>query len=1109
MGDRRTKEDHRTCQVYGRVVEAYIPNRRSKTSTRFGFVLFIQVKDVDRLKVFGWGLSKASVSTDHCNSYAGAVKQKGPSNEVDVDNQPSIVLDDSCIRQGDLSLSLMGNIKDFGSLSNLKLIMSKEGVGSWFSSLQHASNLFMIDSRVTWVDIEGGKIYWVRAKEVSGWVPDFMEDEDVEEYSDEDKKAIDSEKVSENLKNNGNSYRDSDAEESEDPFNIYDLLNKKQHGTNNEAEKSSSTLKYPPGFTPEENVIDKSVFVDHSVREENVSAKKAFDEKSIPEIKNSKTKASSKEEDNASRCSGHFRHVEGPPTGGSILQLLEDVVKVGEWILNAKKCLIISVYAPQEVSEKKLLWNYLDHVISTWTGETIFMGDFNEVRSKDEQYGSMFNAHSAAAFNLFISSGGLVEVPLGGCSFTWCHKSRQKMSKLDMFLISNGLMGSCSNISAITLDRYLSDHRPILLRENDLSISDSNAILKFMKKLKCIKDKIRLWTKEKKESSKIQKSKFKGMLSDIDTLIDNKCVDQELLNKRSHVMHSLHDLEKLESLEKEDLERIVTKDEIKRAVWDCVDAVSHFFNYGMFLKGGNSSFIALILKLQDAKLVKDFRPISLIGSLYKIIAKTLANRLVGVLGDIVNEVQSAFVSIRQILDVGGLMSRINSWDEVVDSLCSRLSMWKMKTLSIGGRLTLLKLVLGSMPNYNMSMFKVPSQVLKRMEAIRCHFFNGAETHEKKMCWVKWSRVLASKDKGGMGVSSYFALNRALMFKWVWRFLNDGKSLWTRFIKVMYGRDGNLGTVAKRPHPSAWLDIVNELHILKNQNMDLISLMKKKVGNGADTLFWEEVWRGDTTLRSCFPRVYALKADKSITVAGKLAQVDLAFSLRRKPRDGVEMLFDYLPARLNLSKRGVDLQSILCPMCNKEVESTNHIFFACSMVRELYRKIVSWWDVCYSEFLSYETDIREKDKKKAKNDQTKHGMEKTKSNRSQTDFDDSSVYSISEGEGDTYQSISVMVQDTPIEEIVFMAIEEDDESDDEQEEENNQFSHHAFMFHPGSPTKIAEMVQAVGSLNPNKELPAKSKECEHEWKENTVTNYTICYYCGILTTDMSRLNCPKC
>ncbi|GKB98118.1 hypothetical protein Tco_0984255 [Tanacetum coccineum] len=54
-----------------------------------------------------------------------------------------------------------------------------------------------------------------------------------------------------------------------------------------------------------------------------------------------------------------------------------------------------------------------------------------------------------------------------------------------------------------------------------------------------------------------------------------------------------------------------------------------------------------------------------------------------------------------------------------------------------------------------------------------------------------------------------------------------------------------------------------------------------------------------------------------------------------------------------------------------------------------------------------------------------------------------------------------------------------------------------------------MVQFVRSWKPNKELPVKSKECEHEWNKNTVTNYTICYYCGILITDMSRLNCPKC
>ncbi|GKC87753.1 RNA-directed DNA polymerase, eukaryota [Tanacetum coccineum] len=210
------------------------------------------------------------------------------------------------------------------------------------------------------------------------------------------------------------------------------------------------------------------------------------------------------------------------------------------------------------------------------------------------------------------------------------------------------------------------------------------------------------------------------------------------------------------------------------------------------------------------------------------------------------------------IKVGGMMTRIKSWDEIVAKLHSRLSKWKLKTLSIGGRLTLLKC---STPIYYMSMFKVPSQVLKCLEDIRRQFFNRADPKEKKMSWVKWSRVLASKDKGGLGVSSFFALNRALLLKWVWRFRYDRNSLWTRFIKALYGNSGS---------------------------MDLLSFMKKKVNDGQDTFFWEEVWMGDMTFKSRFPRVYALESDKKITVADKMNHNVLGFSLRRAPRDGVEM-----------------------------------------------------------------------------------------------------------------------------------------------------------------------------------------------------------------------------
>ncbi|GKB71342.1 RNA-directed DNA polymerase, eukaryota [Tanacetum coccineum] len=101
--------------------------------------------------------------------------------------------------------------------------------------------------------------------------------------------------------------------------------------------------------------------------------------------------------------------------------------------------------------------------------------------------------------------------------------------------------------------------------------------------------------------------------------------------------------------------------------------------------------------------------------------------------------------------VGGNMSRKQAWKEVVDKVLSRLSRWKMKLLSIGGRLTLLKSVLGSMPIFHMSIFKVPSSILKSLESIRSRFFNGQDPKSNKASWVKWNKVLTPKDKGGLGV----------------------------------------------------------------------------------------------------------------------------------------------------------------------------------------------------------------------------------------------------------------------------------------------------------------------------------------------------------------------
>ncbi|GKE03550.1 RNA-directed DNA polymerase, eukaryota [Tanacetum coccineum] len=93
------------------------------------------------------------------------------------------------------------------------------------------------------------------------------------------------------------------------------------------------------------------------------------------------------------------------------------------------------------------------------------MGDFNEVRCKEDRWGSTFLAQGACSFNSFISNAGLNEVQFEGYSFTWAHPSASKMSKLDRFFVTDGFLSLFPHISAVCLDRHLSDHRPILLRE--------------------------------------------------------------------------------------------------------------------------------------------------------------------------------------------------------------------------------------------------------------------------------------------------------------------------------------------------------------------------------------------------------------------------------------------------------------------------------------------------------------------------------------------------------------------------------------------------------------------------------------------------------------------
>nr|GEW84647.1 RNA-directed DNA polymerase, eukaryota, reverse transcriptase zinc-binding domain protein [Tanacetum cinerariifolium] len=773
-----------TCKLYGHVVDVFISDRRTKAGKRFDFVRFIKVLDIDRLinnlctiwvgrnkihanvarfqreplhKQSNNVNNKGTNNVNHgakgmTNSYAHVVKGNQVQN-VGMKECLNMVLNETCLNHEDFSLCLLGKVNEFASLTNLKVVLGKElyvnielkymggfwvmivfqddetkkifqfnlAVGSWFFQIIHAHNDFVIDERVIWVEVEGVPFKWWSRNTfnriASRW--DGEEGYDVNDGSHED--------------------------------DMYGGVSKNLKAVKGESDRE----KVPE--TNFEEVHDKSIFEGHSV--------------------------------------GRMMFI----------LMIRLVFMRGSWVSSGKRLLIISVYAPQDLSEKKMLWDYLSFVIGNWNGKVVIMGDFNEVRDINERFGSIFNKYGAEAFNSFIVKAGLVEVPLGGCSFTWCHKSAKKMSILDCFLISDNLMCSCPSISSTSSDRFLSDHQPIIMQEAhydygpipfkffhywfeldgfdklvehtwlEANVNDQNSYSKFMNKLKYLKEKIRIWARLYKESLNSRKIILKAELADLDGVIDKGEGSDADGHQRREVVRLIQEVEKVDAMkvaqkakikwsiegdenskyyhgmlnkrENDDLGRKVSNEEIKKAVWDCE-----------IPKGGNSSFITLIPKMLNANMVKDFRPISLIRSLYKVIAKVLANRLVTVLDDIVDEIQSAFVMDRQIMYGPFILNEIVHWckNKKKQSMIFKVDFEKAYD---SARWDFIDDILRRCdPDIPYVHFKVPMNVHQNMESIRARFFNGADANSKKSSWVRWKSVLAAKDVGGLGVRVVKALH---------------------------------------------------------------------------------------------------------------------------------------------------------------------------------------------------------------------------------------------------------------------------------------------------------------------------------------------------------------
>ncbi|RVW21770.1 LINE-1 retrotransposable element ORF2 protein [Vitis vinifera] len=366
-------------------------------------------------------------------------------------------------------------------------------------------------------------------------------------------------------------------------------------------------------------------------------------------------------------------------------KLSKEEVVLGSFSISVKFALegcgplwISAVYGPNSPSLRKDFWVELYDICGLTFPLWCVGGDFNVIRRSSEKLGGSRLTSSMRDFDSFISESELLDPPLRNASFTWSNMQESPVCKrLDRFLYSNEWGQLFPQGIQETLIRRTSDHWPIALDTNPFTWGPTpfrfeNMWLqhpsfkenfrnwwrgfqgngweghKFMRRLQFVKAKAKEWNKL---SFGVLNEKKKSILKDLANL--------DAIEQDGGLTSELLEEEISKAIFQMDRDKAPGPDGFTIAVFqDCWDVIkedlvrvfAEFHRSGVINQSTNASFIVLLPKKSTTKKISDFRPISLITSLYKIIAKVLSGRLRGVLHETIHSTQGAFVQGRQIMD---------------------------------------------------------------------------------------------------------------------------------------------------------------------------------------------------------------------------------------------------------------------------------------------------------------------------------------------------------------------------------------------------------------------------------------------------------------------------
>ncbi|XP_071738863.1 uncharacterized protein [Rutidosis leptorrhynchoides] len=236
-------------------------------------------------------------------------------------------------------------------------------------------------------------------------------------------------------------------------------------------------------------------------------------------------------------------------------------------------------------------------------------------------------------------------------------------------------------------------------------------------------------------------------------------------------------------------------------------------------------------------------------------------------------------------------------------------------------------------------------------------------------------LLHPMGMGGLNIGALKSENLALLGKWWWRFKTETNALWVKIIRSIYGSCGGLMMRSDIPRSSSlgtWTNIILAAKALDDLHIPFCSSFVKTVGDGTATSFWNEIWVGDRRLRDRFPRLFRLESSKEalqrclVVEHGEQQQIygkklsalvdehllsignNIIETFRNNLVPKKLEIFSWrvikkrIPVRTELDKRGIDLHSVRCPLCDDDLETIDHALIFCKHSMELRNRVFGWW-----------------------------------------------------------------------------------------------------------------------------------------------------------------------